>query len=90
MNIQKMLASAQIIQKKIDEFKKEQFTFTYQEELITIIMTGDREIIEINIEKLMQEFNNDAGMIKDMLKVALNQALAEINQKEKVIASNFK
>ncbi|WP_342276496.1 YbaB/EbfC family nucleoid-associated protein [Spiroplasma endosymbiont of Nebria brevicollis] len=90
MDMRKLMMQAQAMQGKLEKFKKEEFTFLSNDKLIEIVMTGDREIISLNIQKLLQELEDDYEMISDMLKVALNDALKTIDKKEKAIAGNLK
>jgi len=90
MDMKKMMMQAQAIQAKLEKFKKEKFVFTEQENLISITITGNRQILAIDIKKLITEVSDDYEMINDMLKVALNNSLKEIDKKEKAIAGNFK
>ncbi|WP_308149590.1 MULTISPECIES: YbaB/EbfC family nucleoid-associated protein [unclassified Spiroplasma] len=90
MDMRKLMMQAQAMQGKLEKFKKEEFTFLSTDKLIEIVMTGDREIILLNVEKLLQELEDDHEMINDMLKIALNDALKTIDKKEKAIAGNLK
>lgn len=90
MDMKKMMMQAQVIQAKLEKFKKEKFVFTEQENLISITIKGNRQILAIDIKKLITEVSDDYEMINDMLKVALNNSLKEIDKKEKAIAGNFK
>lgn len=90
MDMRKLMMQAQAMQGKLEKFKKEEFTFVSNDKLIEIVMTGDRKIISLNVEKLMQELEDDYEMISDMLKVILNDALKTIDKKEKAIAGTLK
>lgn len=90
MDMRKLMMQAQAIQGKLEKFKKEEFTFLSNDKLIEIVMTGNREIISLNIKKLIEELTDDHEMISDMLKVALNDAIKDIDKKEKAIAGNLK
>lgn len=90
MDMRKLMMQAQAMQGKLEKFKKEEFTFVSNDKLIEIVMTGDRKIISLNVEKLMRELEDDHEMISDMLKVILNDALKTIDKKEKAIAGTLK
>lgn len=90
MDMRKIMVQAQAMQCKLEKFKKEEFTFLSNDKLIEIVMTGNREIISLNIKKLIEELTDDHEMISDMLKVALNDAIKDIDNKEKAIAGNLK
>lgn len=90
MDMKKLMMQAQAMQGKLEKFKKEEFTFVSNDKLIEIVMTGDRKIISLNVEKLMRELEDDHEMISDMLKVILNDALKTIDKKEKAIAGTLK
>lgn len=90
MDMRKLMIQAQAMQWKLEKFKKEEFTFVSNDKLIEVVMTGDRKIISLNVEKLMWELEDDHEMINDMLKVILNDALKTIDKKEKAIAGNIK
>lgn len=90
MDMRKLMMQAQAMQGKLEKFKKEEFTFLSNDKLIEIVMTGNREIISLNIKKLIEELTDDHEMISDMLKVALNDAIKDIDKKEKAIAGNLK
>lgn len=85
-NFQQMLNQARIAQKKHEDFKKEIFEFSEQGELIKITISGSYKItLNINFKNLLEELDNDYEMLNDIIQVAINKAIAEVQKKERKI-----
>ena len=77
MNMQAMLKQAQKIQQEMVE-EKHQFNervFSVENELVSIKMKGNRQLIELKLKQM----SDDQEMIEDMIMVATNQILKEID-----------
>ena len=97
MDMSKLVAQAQKMQKKIEEKQKEleksEFLFESNGGAIKIKMKGNKEIISLKIDpSLLDKEENE--MLEDMLMVAINNATSSIQEEmDKLIASfgdNFK
>lgn len=84
MNMQQMMMQAQKMQrelaKAINELNAKEFTVS-KGGAVSITMLGNHEITSINIEEDALEKENKE-MIEDMIKMAINEAIALI-EKEK-------
>lgn len=81
MNIQAMMRQAQAIQKDMMKAKEEidNKTFEASSSFVKVSMKGDKKIESISIEK--EELNkDDIEMLQDMLVVALNDAMKQIDK----------
>lgn len=83
MNMQAMLKQAQNLQKKMMSEQEEinNTSFTAQNGLVTVTMKGNRRIEKVTIDK-----NNDLGaddieMLEDMVMLAVNDVLTQIDKK---------
>ena len=81
MNIQAMMKQAQKLQKEMMNAKEEIDNKTYTEtsSFVTVNVKGDKTIenIKINQEQLDKE---DIEMLEDILTVAINNAMKEIDK----------
>ena len=81
MNIQAMMRQAQAIQKDMMKAKEEidNKTFEASSSFVKVSMKGDKKIESISIAK--EELNkDDIEMLQDMLVVALNDAMNQIDK----------
>ncbi len=81
MNIQAMMRQAQAIQKDMMKAKEEidNKTFEASSSFVKVSMKGDKKIESISIAK--EELNkDDIEMLQDMLVVALNDAMKQIDK----------
>lgn len=81
MNMQRIVAQAQRMQKEITKKQEEiaKSTFIGESEWITVTMTGDKKINRIDI-KYTGDLNEDKDMLSDMMTIALNDAYAKIDK----------
>jgi nucleoid-associated protein EbfC len=81
MNIQAMMKQAQKLQKEMINTKEEidNKTYTGTSSFVTVNVKGDKTIenIKINQEQLEKE---DIEMLEDILTVAINNAMKEIDK----------
>ncbi len=81
MNIQAMMKQAQKLQKEMMNAKEEidNKTYTGTSSFVTVNVKGDKTIenIKINQEQLEKE---DIEMLEDILTVAINNAMKEIDK----------
>ena len=81
MNIQAMMKQAQKLQKEMMNTKEEvdNKTYTGTSSFVTVNVKGDKTIenIKINQEQLEKE---DIEMLEDILTVAINNAMKEIDK----------
>ena len=81
MNIQAMMKQAQKLQKEMMNTKEEidNKTYTGTNSFVTVNVRGDKTIenIKINQEQLEKE---DIEMLEDILTVAINNAMKEIDK----------
>jgi len=81
-----MLNQAKMAQKKHEQFKKEQFKFSKQGDLIKIIVSGSYKVdLKINFQELLIMVENDYEMLNDMVQVAVNEAISEVKKMESKI-----
>lgn len=80
MNIQKMLQEAQKLQKKIKEFDTQIFDFNYKN-LVTFQMNGLGQVSNLKIDSSLID-KDDPDTLQDVITVAFNDALKELEQKK--------
>lgn len=90
MNINMIMQQAQKMQKELEKAKKEfeqkEITFTSNGNALTLVMKGNKEVVSINIDKDLID-PDDKEMLEDMLKVALNDAIKNIDaEMEKILS----
>ncbi len=81
MNMQNLVAQAQRMQKEITKKQEEIYksTFVGNSEWVTITMTGDKKIVRVDI-KYQGDINEDKDMLADMITIALNDAISNIDK----------
>ena len=81
MNIQAMMKQAQKMQKDMLAAKEEidSKTFTATNSFVTVNMKGNKEVQDIKID-LEQLDKDDLEMLQDVLVVAINNAMKEIDK----------
>lgn len=85
-NFQQMLNQAKAVKKKHENFKKEIFKFSKQNDLIKVEISGSYKIIlDIDFKSLLEELENDYEMLNDVVQVAINEAIAEVKKMESKI-----
>ena len=82
MNIQNLMAQAQIMQKEITNKKEEidNSIFTGTSEWVNVEMNGKKEIerVKITFEGTIEQ--DDKEMLEDMIKIAVNDAVGKIDK----------
>lgn len=81
MNIQAIMKNAKKIQEEIEQTKKEidNMTFVGKSALVEATITGDKKIKTIKISKDFEK--DDLEVLEDMIVVAINDALKEVDEK---------
>ncbi len=81
--IQQMMKQAQQMQGNVEkiqnEIDKKEFTTTAGGGVITIKMLGDKKIQEIDIKEDLLD-PEEKEMLQDMIKIAINQLIDEIDE----------
>lgn len=83
MNMQAMLRQAQQMQKDMLKSQEEinNTTFTGENGLVKITMKGNKRIEKVEIQKDDNFSSDDLEMLEDMILVATNSALEQIEKK---------
>jgi len=81
MNMQAMLKQAQKLQKEMLETQEKinQTEFTGKSSIVTVKMTGAKELTDVKID-LDQIEADDVELLQDMIVVAVNDAINQINK----------
>ena len=81
MNMQAMLKQAQKLQKEMLETQEKinQTEFTGKSSIVTVKMTGAKELKNVKID-LEQIEADDVELLQDMIVVAVNDAINQINK----------
>ena len=81
MNMQAMLKQAQKLQKEMlatqEEINKKEFIG--KSSIVTIKMNGKKELLDVKID-MEQIEEDDIELLQDMITVAFNDAMKQINQ----------
>lgn len=82
MNMQAMLKQAQNLQKKMLSEQEEinNTTFTAQNGLVRVLMKGNKKIEKVEITKSDDFSSDDLDMLEDMIMVAVNDAIGQIDK----------
>ena len=82
MNLQAMLKQAQNLQKKMLSEQEiiNNSTFTAQNGLVKVTMKGSKRIEKVEINKENDILADDIEMLEDMIMLAVNDALAQIDK----------
>ena len=82
MNIQAMMKQAQKLQsdmmKAKDEIDKMEFSSTNG--LVTVIINGKKEVLEVKIENDSDFSSDDLEMLQDMIVIATNDAMKQVDK----------
>ena len=83
MNMQAMLRQAQNMQKEMLKSQEEinNTTFVGENGLVKVTMKGSRKIEKVEIKKEENFSSDDLEMLEDMILVATNNALEQIEKK---------
>ena len=85
MNMQKLMAEAQKMQKEIGK-KKEEIDaklFPGKYEWVDVVFNGKREMVSITIKKDASLDIEDLEMLEDMIKLAVKDSLTKIDKEIK-------
>ena len=82
MNMQAMLKQAQNMQKQMlnEQEKINNSTFYGENGLVKVTMKGTKRIEKIEIDKTEDLSSDDLEMLEDMIMVAVNDALGQIDK----------
>lgn len=82
MNLQAIMKQAQAMQKDIAKTKKEidEMKFTVTQSFVTVTLKGDKTIENVEIAPDVELGKDDIEMLQDMIVVAINQAMKEIDK----------
>jgi len=82
MNIQAMMKQAQSLQKEMMKSKEEidRTEFIGESSLVKVTINGTKEIKKIEIEKKESLDAEDLEMLEDMLVVAINSAMKQVDE----------
>ena len=82
MNMQAMLKQAQNLQKKMLSEQEEinNSTFTTENGLVKVTMKGNKRLEKVEITKSDEFSIEDVEMLEDMILVAVNDALSQIDK----------
>ena len=91
MNMQQMMIQAQKMQRELqrmkDELAQKEFSVS-KNGAVTVVVMGDKSIKCIDIEKDALEPDNKE-MIEELIALAINEALSQINEAEEAINSKL-
>ena len=82
MNIQAMMKQAQKLQSDMMKVKDEidNTEFSAVNGLVTVKMNGKKEILDVKIEKDEDFSLDDVEMLQDMIKIAVNDGMKQIDK----------
>lgn len=85
MDINKLMANAQAMQKQMEraseELNKSEFTGTASNGLVKVVMTGDFKVKSVNISVDIMN-KDDKEMVEDLVTIAFNEALGKIENRK--------
>ena len=81
MNIQAMMKQAQKLQKDMMSVKEEidSKEFVGESSLVKVTLKGTKEIVKVDIDKSNTLDSEDLEMLEDMIMVAVNEAMKNID-----------
>ena len=82
MNIQAMMKKTQKLQSDMMKVKDEidNMEFSAVNGLVTVKMNGKKEILDVKIEKDEDFSLDDVEMLQDMIKIAINDGMKQIDK----------
>ena len=82
MNIQAMMKQAQKLQSDMMKVKDEidNMEFSAVNGLVTVKMNGKKELLDVKIEKDEDFSLDDVEMLQDMIKIAVNDGMKQIDK----------
>lgn len=91
MNMQSIMAQAQKMQKEIMAKKEEinKKEFTEKNELVEIVVFGNKKIKKISISKMVKLNVEDLESLEDMIQIAYNNTLDKIEKETEKALGNY-
>ena len=86
MNIQAMMKQAQKLQKEMTDTKNkiDNMEFVGKSSAVTVTVNGKKQILNVKITG--EEFSNeDIEMLEDMVMVAVNDAMKQVEDRKSVV-----
>ena len=82
MNIQAMMKQAQKLKSDMMKVKEEidNMDFSATNGLVTVKMNGKKEVVDVKIEKDEDFDLDDIDMLQDMIRIAINDAMKQIDK----------
>ena len=82
MNMQAMMKQAQALQKEMMNMKAEldKTEFIGESSLVKVTVNGKKEVLSVTIDKSAELGAEDLEMLEDMVVVAINNAMNEIDK----------
>ena len=82
MNIQAMMKQAQKLQNDMMKAKEEidKMEFSRTNGLVTVKINGKKELIDVVIEKDADFSLDDLEMLQDMIRIATNEAMEQVDK----------
>jgi len=82
MNIQAMMKQAQSLQKEMMKVKGEidKTEFVGESSLVKATVNGKKEILKIEIDRSASLEEEDREMLEDMIMIAINSALTQVDE----------
>ena len=82
MNIQAMMKQAQKLQNDMMKVKEEIdiMEFSGTNGLVTVKLNGKKEVMEVKIEKDSEFSCDDLEMLQDMIVIAINDAMKQVDK----------
>ena len=82
MNMQALIAQAQKMQRDLLKQKEEigKKQFKGKSELVEVVFNGNKELLSVEIRKDNSLDVEDIEILEDMLKIAINEALTNIDK----------
>ena len=81
MNIQAMMKQAQSLQKEMMKVKTEidRTEFVGESSFVRVTVNGKKEVLKIDISKNEEFDSDDMELLEDMLMVAINSAMKQVD-----------
>ncbi len=82
MNIQALMKQAQSLQKDMMKTKDEidKMEFTAESSFVTVKVNGKKEVLKVTIKPDADFDLSDIDMLEDMVQVAINDALSQVDK----------
>lgn len=83
MNMQKLMQEANKIKRDVEKKQSEidETVFNASSGLVKIEMNGKREVLKLEIDKSALKEEEDLEMLEDMILIAFNDVLSQIDKK---------